>query len=463
MTLRAGAARIDITPPIGHSFSSWGLRTGVSVGIHDPLLAQALVLDDGDRAVAIVALDICNTARDLTDQVRQRVQQLTGIAPEAVLINASHNHSGPPGVPRRSGVLLGASPTSYDGYAAALPDLVAGVVFSAFYNRRPARIGAGNGSAPGISVNRVHRDDPKDEQVGVIRVDAEDGTPLATVVRFSCHGTCMAGQTLLWNADFVAPLRDTVQAARSGGECLFLQGCAGDIAPWDFWFGNDDAKRHTYENRDELGRRLGEAALAVVPTLQTAADVRLGAVARMVPLQRRQLAWDDQELDLIGRSLEVTSPPAFPEVWPDDLHTTNSAQRFSLHYQRGAVRMYRDMRARKDDVLQAEVQALALGDVVALVANPFELFNGPGLEIQSKSPFGAEKTLVLGYTNDYLGYLPRTQDFRLIADVSLEEILDQDRYRWAYGMTNTHVQEGELDKLIAASAEALQMVHELTR
>ena len=66
---------------------------------------------------------------------------------------------------------------------------------------------------------------------------------------------------------------------------------------------------------------------------------------------------------------------------------------------------------------------------------------------------------MLGYTNDYLGYLPRTQDFRLIKDVPLEEILDQDRYRWAYGMTNTHVQEGELDKLIAASAEALQEVH----
>src|SRR5262249_9099761 len=136
-----------------------------------------------------------------------------------------------------------------------------------------------------------------------------------------------------------------------------------------------------------------------------------------------------------------------------------SAQRFPLHYQRGAVGMYRDMRSRQEEPLLAEVQALAIGEVAAIVANPFELFNGPGLEIQAQSPLGAAPTLVLWYTNDYLGHLPRTQDFRLIADVPLEEVLDQDRYRWAYGMTNTHVQAGELDKLIAASSEALREVH----
>jgi neutral ceramidase len=462
MALRAGTSRVDITPPNGHPFSSWGLRTGVAVGIHDPLLAQALVLDDGERALAIVALDLCNVARAFTDDVRQRVQSLTDIPPEAVLLNSSHNHSGPPGVPQRSGVSLGQTPPAYAPYAAALPDLVAGAVFSAYYNRRPARIGAGMGQAAGISVNRVHRNDPKDEQVGVLRVDAADGQPIATVARFSCHGTCMAGQTLLWNADFAAPLRDAVQRGRAG-ETLFLQGCAGDIAPWDFWFGNDEAKRHTYENRDELGARLGAEVLRVLPTIHTTGDVRLGFSSRMLPLERRKLAWDHDELDLLARSLENATPPAFPEVWPDDLHTANSAQRFPLHYQRGAVRMYRDMRARKDEPLLAEVQALAIGNVAAIVANPFELFNGAGLEIQSKSPFGAAPTLVLGYTNDYLGYLPRTQDFRLIADVPLEEVLDQDRYRWAYGITNTHVQDGELDKLIAASTEALAEVHAQVR
>src|SRR5207302_855152 len=107
--------------------------------------------------------------------------------------------------------------------------------------------------------------------------------------------------------------------------------------------------------------------------------------------------------------------------------------------------MYRDMRARREQPLLAEVQAIGVGDA-AIVATPFELFNGPGVEIRSSSPFSGA-TFVLGYSNDYLGYLPRTQDLLQIAEVPLAEILDQQRYRWAYGMTNSHVDLGEIDTL----------------
>lgn len=459
MPLTAGVASADITPPFGFPFSAWGLRTGVSEGAHEQLLAKALVLDDGERAIAIIALDLPNVAREFTDDVRRRVHELTGIAPEGVLLNASHTHSAATGVPRRSGVSLGGTPDAYAGFEAVLPASVAGAVYSAWRSRRPAVVGSGVGNAAGITTNRVHKDDAIDESVSVLRVDGADGTPIATAVRFSCHGTCMAGQTLLLNADFAAPLRDTVEAGWPGGECLYLQGCAGDIAPWDYWFGNDEARRHTYENRDELGARLGAEALRVLNGIATSGDVRLAYTSSLLPLQRRQLPWDEHEIELIARSLENTPPPAFPEVWPDDLHTTNSAQRFSLHYQRGALRMYQDMRRRQDVPLMAEVQALAVGTVAAFIANPFELFNGPGLEMRAASPFGEDATVVMGYTNDYLGYLPRTQDFQLIADVPLEEVIDQDRYRWAYGMTNSHVQIGELDRLIEASTEALRMVH----
>jgi hypothetical protein len=454
MGLSAGVSRIDITPPLGLSHGAWAARTGRAEGVHDPLLAQALVVDDGQGGqAALVATDLPLLGRGLTDAVRARVQQQTGIPPHAVLINASHTHSAP-SLSLGGGISAMKEPAGFERYAALLEDDLAGVVYAAWRHRVPVRVGSASGRVPGVSTNRVRHREPIDDSVQVIRFDADDGRLVAAMVSFACHGTSLGGHTLMWNADFPGPLRDAVRRAHAQSECLFLQGCAGDIAPWNFWMGNDNARPMSYENRDALGEALGAEAVRIMAEIQTATNVRVAATARMLPMRRRQLDWDDHEIDLIERSLQNTPDPPYPEVWEGHVHTANSAQLFPLGYQRGAVAMYRDMRTRRDIPLQAEVQAIAIGDA-AIVANPFELFNGPGLQIRRASP-SSGATLVLGYSNDYLGYLPTNEDFALIANVPLEEVLDQDRYRWAYGITNTNVEPGEIDKLIAASIAALQ-------
>jgi hypothetical protein len=220
--------------------------------------------------------------------------------------------------------------------------------------------------------------------------------------------------------------------------------------------GNPQPRPHSYANREELGSRVGDEVARVAARLDTTTSARVAATSRMLALRRRRLPFDDEELDLIHRSLTAQPTPAVPELWAEHVHTVNSAQLFPLGYQRGAVGMYRNMRQRRDEPLQAEIQAISIGNA-ALVANPFELFNGPGVDIRAHSPF-TDATFVLGYSNDYLGYLPRTADLQEIARISLEEILDQQRYRWAYGITNTHVDLGELDKLVDASVELLHEV-----
>ncbi len=452
-TLLAGVAEADITPPYGLPHSLWRLRNpGLAVGRHEPLKAQALVLDDGRRTVALVGADLGFFGTVLRDEVRARVQALTGIPPDAVMLNASHNHSAA-SLSRGSGVTATRHSSGFDGYEQALPDLIAGAVFGAYSARRPARVGGAVTTGRGLTSNRVRHEQPPDDTIGVLRVDGEDGRPIAAVASFACHPISMAGHTLLWNAEFPAAFRAGVEAAHPGITAMFVQGCAGDVGPWNYWFGNPEALPQTYEHRDRLGKAIAERVIAVLPGIRTAPSQPVGASARTVALKRRRLPWSREEVRAVQERLERTPEPAYPEIWPPDLHTMNSAQRFPTMYQKGAVAMYAGMLEKQDTPMQAEMQALAVGDV-GIVGNPFELFSQLGRRMRELSPFAT--TLVLAYTNDYLGYLPSAAEFDLVNSVPLEEVLDQDRYRWAYGITNTNLERGEGERVVDAGAEVLQ-------
>jgi len=451
VTLRAGTARVDVTPPLGLPVGCWAARRGLARGAREPLLAQALVLDDGEAAAAVVAADLVFVGAELAQAVRERVGALTGIPATAVTVHASHNHSAPS---LARGATVGGLPDvpAFGRYADLLGDLLAGAVYAAWQRRVPARAGAARGRVAGVSGNRVRRERPVDDTLAVLRIDRADGRPLAAVVNFAVHPITVGGVTLEWDAEYVAPLRATVERAAPGVECIFLQGCAGDVAPFDWWFGNGEASPHGYEARDRLGRAIGEAAVAAYAAARPA-DASVGAETVWLELRRRRHPYAAAELRELLAELEAQPAPDWPEVWGPELHTMTSAQMFPREYQLGALRMYLDMLERADEPVRAPVVGIRLGDA-AIVTNPFELFNAAGARIKERSPFPT--TIAAAYANDYAGYLPETADLDLVEGVPLREIIDQDRWRWAYGITNTNVDRGEVDRLVEESVALLE-------
>ncbi len=90
--LRAGVAKVDITPPpetkvVGHVRETHGVR--------DPIRAAVLLLDDGRTKAALVTFDLLAPWDDLVAEVRSAVSRATGIPKENILVACSHNHSGP--------------------------------------------------------------------------------------------------------------------------------------------------------------------------------------------------------------------------------------------------------------------------------------------------------------------------------------------------------------------------------
>src|SRR4051812_43382918 len=94
--LRAGAARIDITPAGPIWMSGYAARTHASTGVRLHLWARALAIADGSGPpVVIVSTDLVGLPPEVAAQVADRSRARFGIARARLLLNSSHTHTGP--------------------------------------------------------------------------------------------------------------------------------------------------------------------------------------------------------------------------------------------------------------------------------------------------------------------------------------------------------------------------------
>ena len=193
--LKAGVARVDITPPLGLTMYGYGGRKAGATGVRDPLMARVLVLEAGDTRVAFVGLDLGEPpALDWVKRLRENASKSSGIS--YVLVIATHTHSGPdirPAYPA-------GTPPDWESDALTR---IGGAIDEAHQHAVEARIGTGYGSVlighnrlrlePDGSVTWFERNNtmtptsPVDPLVSVLRLDTTDGTPIAILVNYACH------------------------------------------------------------------------------------------------------------------------------------------------------------------------------------------------------------------------------------------------------------------------------------
>ena len=91
---RVGASAVVITPPKDTPMAGYYYERG-ALGTHDDLFAKAIVIEAGGSRAALVALDLISTTRDMVEDARREIESLTKIRGDAVMISATHAHTGP--------------------------------------------------------------------------------------------------------------------------------------------------------------------------------------------------------------------------------------------------------------------------------------------------------------------------------------------------------------------------------
>src|SRR5674476_496033 len=154
--MRAGVARVDITPRGPIWMSGYASRNHASEGVRQTLWARALAIEAGSGGrVAIVTTDLVGLPAEVSGQVAARVRRQFGIERARLLLNSSHTHTGP--------VVWPALATMFDGppaeeaklreYAARLVDDLVSVIGKAIADLSPAEVAYGFGEV-GFAINR---------------------------------------------------------------------------------------------------------------------------------------------------------------------------------------------------------------------------------------------------------------------------------------------------------------------
>lgn len=375
--LQAGAGRADVVFPAAQ-FPLEGF-----VGQHDALCARVLLLDRAGLKIALAIIDITSLGDAVVTSMKAVLSRVVDVPAEQVIICASHTFSAPHvGSPTADTALLNC-------YTTAL----AQAAVQALQRLQPARLGYGSG----ISRVGVNRDIPTpggwwlgsnddgyvDPTIGVLRINALDGRPLALLLNAAVQPSVMDGSQRveggkLITADLAGVAARHIEQHFGGASvALFLIGAAGDQAPLfqanrhvvkaDGSVERVDLNEAGWPLLSLLGEKLGSAAVRVADTIQTKPVYRLA-------LRREQVA-------LEARVYSSRKPPATP--------VTNFSYELA-------------------DKVSLPFTLLDLGELVIVGLQP-ELSAVTGARIKSSSPY--RNTFVLTMADGAAKYLPEQQAY----------------------------------------------------
>lgn len=383
---KVGISSVVITPDESMWMAGYGFRDRPSEGTRHDLWAKALAFEDanGHQGV-LITTDLLGFPKEMSDTIRNRIEENFGLSRAQVILNSSHTHTGPV----LENALVDIYPlddqqkTLIARYSRHLEDRIVELVGEALRAMEPARIYAGNGVTR-FAVNRrnnpaaiLHQQTelkgPTDYAVPVLSVKNSSGDLIAVAFGYACHTTSISDYK--WSGDYAGFAQLELEEAYPGVKALFFQGAGADQNP---------LPRGTIELAEQYGRSL---AVAVQRVLKE----------EMNPLPAQLFtAYSEVELGL-------TTPPTHEEL-------VEFAAESSGYPERWANRMIEKLDSGESFIRSYPfpVQAWNLGGQPVFTLGG-ELVADYAIEL--KRIFGYD-TFVMGYTNDVMSYIPSARILR---------------------------------------------------
>ncbi|CAN5303149.1 hypothetical protein BH10PLA2_BH10PLA2_21840 [soil metagenome] len=385
--LRVGAAAVDI-PADDSMVIGGGIHGGQLKGQEGRLRAVALVLATGDGTkIGIVACDVLMLNRDLLDPVAHEIHKACGIEPSHLLINATHTHHAPSSVTIHGYV-------RDEVFCRSVQRAIVKAVTEACSRLEASQFSfwLGEESSVGQNSRLLLRDQsifwigpredalrptgPFDPELPVFAFRNPEGKLQSLWFNHSTHtiGSRKAG---VRSPSFYGLASQELEQ-ELGGVVGFLEGASGST-------------HNLTLTCDEAAGRIKTAVRAALKHAVPRKVARLTAAKRKMEYRVRRFddAKEDAAVSAYCKKRVGSASDGIIDVF--------RKQRKVLASQQGETR-------------STWVQAMVVGDV-AIVGVPAEFFTVLGEEIKRRSPY--RYTYVAELANDYIGYLPDREAFKL--------------------------------------------------
>lgn len=413
--LHVGMAETDITPPVGFPMAGY-YHERLAEGTIDPLKAKALVFRQGETAGALVVCDLIGIATDLSREIKRRASAETGIPTSNIVIAATHSHTAPDymkelwlylGKEKQDALRMAYIEKLIQQPVAAIAQansqvgqftLETGTAWQqtpvSFNRRFVMRDGSVQTWQALSNPNVVRAAGPIDPRIEVLAVrDLQEGTVHGVLSNFALHLDTVGG--MRWSADYPHFIERTLRDNFGAGVIsIFGTGCCGDI-------NHVDPAADQRNKADKIGQAIGDTIVQHFNGLSPLNSKRLQVLSQVVELPLQVVSQQEIEraIQLVAMVKAGGSVDFFDHVTSykhlvldQFLHKEPFAET-SKHITWGLSRSLAGI----GSTLPVEVTTMTLGNEVAIVCLPGEVFVELGLAIKQASPF--RTTIVIELSN----------------------------------------------------------------